>query len=71
MRQWLDEGFDFGPVTVFVGDNGVGKSTLVEALAMAFGLNFARRRAGAAVTDGFPFAVPLRLVVQQVSDATS
>ncbi|GAA1138990.1 AAA family ATPase [Nesterenkonia lutea] len=39
IRQTLDSGLDLGPVTVFVGDNGVGKSTLVEALAAAFGLN--------------------------------
>ncbi|GAA4282500.1 hypothetical protein GCM10022261_00310 [Brevibacterium daeguense] len=39
VRQILDSGLDLGPVTVFVGDNGVGKSTVVEALAAAFGLN--------------------------------
>ncbi|TPW73760.1 AAA family ATPase [Schumannella sp. 10F1B-5-1] len=39
VRQVLDEGLDLGPVTVIVGENGVGKSTLVEALAIAFGLN--------------------------------
>jgi predicted ATPase len=38
VRQLLDDGIDFGAVTVLVGDNGVGKSTLVEAIAMAFGL---------------------------------
>ncbi|MDO4401074.1 MAG: AAA family ATPase [Coriobacteriia bacterium] len=33
-------GFDFThPVTVFVGENGVGKSTLVEALAVRMGFN--------------------------------
>jgi predicted ATPase len=30
---------DFAPVTLFVGDNGTGKSTLVEALAVAAGFN--------------------------------
>jgi predicted ATPase len=30
---------EFAPVTVFVGDNGTGKSTLVEALAIAAGFN--------------------------------
>lgn len=35
----LRHGLDFGPVTVFVGDNGTGKSTLVEALAVACGFN--------------------------------
>lgn len=39
VRQLLDEGLDLGRATVLVGDNGVGKSTLVEAVAMAFGLS--------------------------------
>ena len=39
IRQILDAGLDLGPITVLVGDNGVGKSTMVEALAAAFGLN--------------------------------
>lgn len=39
VRQVLDDGFDFGSVTIIVGDNGAGKSTLVEAIAMAFGMN--------------------------------
>lgn len=39
VRQVLDEGLDLDPVTVFVGDNGVGKSTLVEAVALAFGMS--------------------------------
>ncbi|RFA19128.1 AAA family ATPase [Subtercola boreus] len=39
VRQLLDDGLDFGAVTVLVGDNGAGKSTLVEAIAIAFGLN--------------------------------
>jgi predicted ATPase len=30
---------EFGQVTVFVGDNGTGKSTLIEALAVAAGFN--------------------------------
>ena len=30
---------EFGTVTVFVGDNGTGKSTVVEALAIAAGFN--------------------------------
>ncbi len=38
VRQLLDDGFALDPVTVFVGDNGVGKSTLVEAIAIAFGM---------------------------------
>lgn len=39
VRQILDEGLDLGAVTILVGDNGTGKSTLVEAIAAAFGLN--------------------------------
>ena len=39
IRQLLDEGLDLDPVTVFVGDNGVGKSTLIEAIALAFGMS--------------------------------
>lgn len=39
VRQLLDDGLEFGAVTIFVGDNGAGKSTLVEAIAMAYGMN--------------------------------
>ena len=39
IRQILDSGLDLGPATILVGDNGVGKSTVVEAFAAAFGLN--------------------------------
>lgn len=39
VRQLLDEGLEFGQVTVLTGDNGAGKSTLVEAIAGAYGLN--------------------------------
>ncbi|MDI6944793.1 AAA family ATPase [Microbacterium barkeri] len=39
VRQVLEEGLDLGAVTVLTGENGVGKSTLVEALATAYGLN--------------------------------
>ncbi|MEZ5085972.1 MAG: AAA family ATPase [Tessaracoccus sp.] len=38
VRHILDEGLDLGPLTVFVGENGAGKSTIVEAIAEAFGL---------------------------------
>ncbi|WIB78407.1 AAA family ATPase [Curtobacterium sp. MCPF17_002] len=38
VQQLLDDGLDLAPVTVLVGDNGVGKSTLVEAMALAFGM---------------------------------
>ena len=38
IAQLLEHGLELGPVTVFVGDNGVGKSTLVEAIAGAYGM---------------------------------
>ena len=38
VRQLLADGLDLGRSTVLVGQNGVGKSTLVEAIAMAFGM---------------------------------
>jgi predicted ATPase len=35
----LDDGLELGPgVTLLIGENGTGKSTIVEAIAMAFGL---------------------------------
>ena len=40
VRQLLEEGLDLPPgVTFLVGENGSGKSTIVEAVAMAYGLN--------------------------------
>lgn len=39
VRQLMQEGLDLGPATVLVGENGSGKSTIVEALAEAYGLN--------------------------------
>ncbi|WGD37939.1 AAA family ATPase [Lysinibacter sp. HNR] len=39
VRQILSEGLDLSPLTVLVGENGSGKSTIVEAIAEAFGLN--------------------------------
>ncbi|MBO0899099.1 AAA family ATPase [Cellulomonas sp. zg-ZUI22] len=38
VRQVLEQGWDLGPATVLVGDNGTGKSTLVEGIARAFGM---------------------------------
>lgn len=37
--QVLDHGLDLGRATVLVGENGTGKSTLVEGIAMAYGLS--------------------------------
>ena len=39
VRTILDAGLDLAPITVIVGENGSGKSTVVEAIAEAFGLN--------------------------------
>lgn len=39
VRQFLEQRFEFGPITVFVGENGAGKSTIVEAIATSYGLN--------------------------------
>ena len=40
VAQLLDEGLELGEgATLLVGENGTGKSTLVEAVAMAFGLS--------------------------------
>lgn len=38
VRQLLLDGLDLGAATVFVGENGSGKSTIVEGLAMAYGM---------------------------------
>lgn len=35
----LLKGVDFAPLTVLVGENGSGKSTVIEAIALAFGLS--------------------------------
>lgn len=35
----LDRGLELGPATVLVGENGSGKSTVVEAIALAYGLS--------------------------------
>jgi predicted ATPase len=40
VAQLFDEGLELGPgVTLLVGENGTGKSTIVEAVAMEFGLS--------------------------------
>ncbi len=35
----VSNGLDLGPLTVLVGENGSGKSTVVEAIAMAYGMS--------------------------------
>jgi len=65
VAQLLDEGLDLGPATVLVGENGVGKSTIVERIAMAFGLNpeggSTHARHGTCATES-PLHTALRLV---------
>jgi len=40
VAQMLDDGLELAPgVTLLVGENGTGKSTIVEAVAMAYGLS--------------------------------
>ncbi len=39
VRALLEDGVDLAQATVLVGENGSGKSTIIEALAMAFGMN--------------------------------
>jgi predicted ATPase len=39
VRRLLDDGVDLGGLTILVGENGTGKSTIVEGVAIAFGLS--------------------------------
>lgn len=39
VEQILDSGLDLGPATVLVGENGSGKSTIIEGIAGAYGLS--------------------------------
>lgn len=39
VAQLLREGLELSDITILVGENGVGKSTLVEAIALAYGLS--------------------------------
>ncbi|WP_285245086.1 AAA family ATPase [Pseudarthrobacter sp. fls2-241-R2A-127] len=39
VAQILNQGLDLGPATILVGENGSGKSTVVEAVALAYGLS--------------------------------
>ena len=51
VRQVLTNGLDLGPgVTFLVGENGTGKSTLVEAIAIAFGMSPEGGSTGARLT---------------------
>ena len=47
VSQLLRDGLELVPATVLVGDNGSGKSTIIEALAMAYGINPEGGSAGA------------------------
>ncbi|MFC6162082.1 AAA family ATPase [Kribbella jiaozuonensis] len=51
VHQLLTDGLDLDPgVTFLVGENGAGKSTIVEAVAMAFGLSAEGGSTGARLT---------------------
>lgn len=51
VRQLLTDGLDLAPgVTFLVGENGTGKSTLVEAIAVAYGLSPEGGSTGARLT---------------------
>ena len=39
VRQLLDDGLEPGQLTILVGENGSGKSTIVEGIALAYGLS--------------------------------
>lgn len=39
VAQLLREGLELSELTILVGENGVGKSTVIEAIAMAYGLS--------------------------------
>ena len=39
IAQLVRDGLELGALTVLVGENGTGKSTLVEAIAMAYGMS--------------------------------
>ena len=39
VRSLLDEGLEPGSLTVLVGENGSGKSTIIEGIALAYGLS--------------------------------
>lgn len=60
----LRDGLDLGRVTILVGENGSGKSTIVEAIAEAFGFNAEGGSTGARHTTTrteSPLAEQLRL----------
>ncbi|MCW5951941.1 MAG: AAA family ATPase, partial [Propionibacteriaceae bacterium] len=39
VAQLLRDGLELSELTILVGENGVGKSTIIEAIAMAYGLS--------------------------------
>ena len=60
VARLLDEGLAFTrPVTFLVGDNGSGKSTVVEAVAEGFGLDAYGGRAAAKAARPVPVLTPL------------
>ncbi|MEL4357701.1 MULTISPECIES: AAA family ATPase [unclassified Luteococcus] len=39
VAQLLRDGLELGPLTILVGENGTGKSTILEGIALAYGLS--------------------------------
>lgn len=51
VAQLLRAGLELSELTILVGENGVGKSTIIEAIAMAYGLNAEGGSTGARRSD--------------------
>lgn len=71
VAQLLREGLDLGPATVLVGENGSGKSTVVEALAAAFGLDVGGGSPHTAHRTAVAAEAPLASALQLVRGAGS
>ncbi|GAA1231357.1 AAA family ATPase [Prauserella halophila] len=65
VAELVEDGLEFThPVTFIVGDNGTGKSTLVEAIAEGFKLDARGGRAGARTGKADPTKTPLGEVLR-------
>ena len=70
-RQLLTDGLDLGPgVTFLVGENGTGKSTLVEAIAVAYGMSPEGGSTGARLTTRATESSVLVNLAQRVTSST-